>query len=325
MRKYDESCGKKLISLPHSVRKEIVMPDPVLRRLYVSELGCISNATGHHTEGREGCSDNVLIYCVDGRGWYRIGDKRFELSANQFVILPATKDPISYGTTATTSWSIYWVHFSVQDAEMYNRRFGIGIGYEPRPIVPDEMGPLLWETMYQNLEKGFSKENLINANLCLYHFIAAVLFSTGSVGVTEKYYIEKKRDTVDMVSDIITYMKNKLDHIITIREMALKSDLSTSHFSSVFHKTTGIPPMEYFIRLKLEKACSALYHSEMKIKDIASMLGYEDPYYFSRLFKKHLNMSPFQYRTLRNEPKAVVADFFSHPAGIISTAGPAVA
>jgi AraC-like DNA-binding protein len=61
--------------------------------------------------------------------------------------------------------------------------------------------------------------------------------------------------------------------------------------------------MEYFIRMKLEKACSALYHSEMKIKDIASMLGYEDPYYFSRLFKKHLNMSPFQYRMLRNEGK----------------------
>jgi AraC-like DNA-binding protein len=106
--------------------------------------------------------------------------------------------------------------------------------------------------------------------------------------------------------------------------MAMKSELSTSHFSSVFHKTTGMPPMEYFIRLKLEKACAALSDLEMKIKDIASMLGYEDPYYFSRLFKKHLNMSPFQYRVLRSKPKSIF-DYLVRPSIGIAAAEPAVA
>jgi AraC-like DNA-binding protein len=324
MMKLGELRDKKLISLPHSVREDIIMPDPVLRRLFVSELGYVTNDTDHYSEGGEGCSDNILVYCVNGRGWYRIGDRRFELSANQFVILPATNEPISYGGDMQAPWTIYWIHFSVQDAENYNSRFGIGIGYEPRPIVPDEMGPLLWETMYQNLEKGFTKENLSNANLCLYHFIAAVLFPSGSGSFTQKYYVEKKRGTMDIVSDIIIYMKSKLDHILTIREMAMKSELSTSHFSSVFHKTTGMPPMEYFIRLKLEKACAALSDSEMKIKDIASMLGYEDPYYFSRLFKKHLNMSPFQYRVLRSKPKSIF-DYLVRPSIGIAAAEPAVA
>ena len=79
------------------------------------------------------------------------------------------------------------------------------------------------------------------------------------------------------------------------------NNLSASHFSSLFRKATGMSPMDYFIHLKLQKACLLLYSSDTKIKKIAHTIGYDDPYYFSRLFKKYLNISPDQYRVLRRK------------------------
>src|SRR5258708_25086231 len=83
--------------------------------------------------------------------------------------------------------------------------------------------------------------------------------------------------------------------------MAVKIDLSTFIISSIFGKSRETSPMAYFIRLKLEKACLFLANSDMKIKNIAAMLGYNDPYHFSRLFKRHMNMSPDLYRNLKGK------------------------
>jgi len=72
---------------------------------------------------------------------------------------------------------------------------------------------------------------------------------------------------------------------------------SSSHFSIVFRKATGMPPIDYFINLKMQKACQLLDMDESRIKEVAHNLGYEDQYYFSRLFKKYMGISPEQYRT----------------------------
>jgi AraC-like DNA-binding protein len=51
-----------------------------------------------------------------------------------------------------------------------------------------------------------------------------------------------------------------------------------------------------------------LYSTDVKIKNVAVEIGYEDPYYFSRLFKKYMNVSPDQYRTLRKIPEENIAN-----------------
>jgi AraC-like DNA-binding protein len=72
--------------------------------------------------------------------------------------------------------------------------------------------------------------------------------------------------------------------------------LSASYFSTIFKKATGMPPMDYFIQLKMQKACQLLYLENMKVKDVAEAIGYEDPFYFSRQFKKHMKISPVLYK-----------------------------
>lgn len=281
--------GEKLISLPDSVWKKAIEENPILSHLYITHIGYFPKAAYHYRERKNGCTDNILIYCVRGKGWYSVKNKRFEVRLNQFFIIPATKEYINYGADENDPWTIYWIHFTGSDMDTFNKSFDIKLFNGPKQISFNEKGIELWNYIYQNLEMGYGKENISKANLCLYHFIASFLYPDVNVN-------EKKQDEKDTINNTILFMRNKLAKKLTLEDLALMNNLSPSHFSLLFKKSTGMAPLDYFIHLKLQQACLQLLTSEIKIKDIAADLGYDDPYYFSRLFKKYMNMSPLQYR-----------------------------
>jgi AraC-like DNA-binding protein len=68
----------------------------------------------------------------------------------------------------------------------------------------------------------------------------------------------------------------------------------------LFKQKTGFAPMEYFNQLKVQKACQYLLFTDLRIKEIAEQLGMEDPYYFSRMFKGVMGLSPKEYRIKRH-------------------------
>ncbi|RKX40274.1 MAG: AraC family transcriptional regulator, partial [Verrucomicrobia bacterium] len=71
---------------------------------------------------------------------------------------------------------------------------------------------------------------------------------------------------------------------------------SVSHYSKLFKYRTSQSPMACFLQLKIRKACELLDQTDQSVKAIAEGLGYDDPYYFSRLFKKIQGCSPTHYR-----------------------------
>ena len=147
----------------------------------------------------------------------------------------------------------------------------------------------IWQNIYQTLEMGYSTENLCSACFCLYHLIATFLFPERHINV-------EKNESGDIITKTILNMRNNLGKKLTVEDMAIMHTLSVSHFSNLFRKATGMPPIDYFIHLKMQKACQLLYSDGAKIKDVAFNLGYDDPYYFSRIFKKYIGSSPEQYR-----------------------------
>ena len=64
----------------------------------------------------------------------------------------------------------------------------------------------------------------------------------------------------------------------------------------LFQRETGIPPISYLARLKIQKACQYIELSDLKLQDISLALGFEDPAYFSRSFTRIMGMSPSEYR-----------------------------
>jgi transcriptional regulator GlxA family with amidase domain len=58
----------------------------------------------------------------------------------------------------------------------------------------------------------------------------------------------------------------------------------------------GVSPVEYRNLIRIHTACSLLEGTSMSIEEIAASVGFDSPFYLSRIFKKHIHLSPRQYR-----------------------------
>ena len=91
-------------------------------------------------------------------------------------------------------------------------------------------------------------------------------------------------------------MQENVERNLTLEQLATYFKYSPSHFSMLFQKETRMSPINYFIRLKIQKACQFLDFTDMKVNQVCYRVGIEDAYYFSRLFSQIMGMSPSKYR-----------------------------
>ena len=77
----------------------------------------------------------------------------------------------------------------------------------------------------------------------------------------------------------------------------MQCGLSEYHFIHLFREYTGFSPHAYVTRLRLDKAKDLMVSTTMNISEIAFAVGYANPLYFSRLFKRHTGLSPSRFRT----------------------------
>lgn len=74
-------------------------------------------------------------------------------------------------------------------------------------------------------------------------------------------------------------------------------NMSMANFSVTFKRATGVSPLKFIENKRLEKAKKLLQESFLTIKEVANVVGYQDPYTFSKFFKKRVGMSPSEYRS----------------------------
>ena len=288
-RRRDGFEGEKLINIPQKVWKDARDRDPILFPLYITQIGYFPKASFHYRERRKGCEDNIFIYCLQGIGHYILDNKRYEVHSNQFILLPATDKYMRYWADSEDPWTIYWIHFTGDVIDNFNKSLNLTITKGPIQVPFNEKAIDIWHNIYQTLEMGYSVENLCSANFCLYYMLATFLFP-------ERHITIEKDEQGDIITQTILNMRNNLGKKLSVEDMACKHQLSVSHFSNLFRKATGMPPIDYFIHLKMQRACQLLYANDAKIKIVAFDLGYDDPYYFSRIFKKYIGTSPEAYR-----------------------------
>lgn len=94
----------------------------------------------------------------------------------------------------------------------------------------------------------------------------------------------------------INYMKEHLDKPLRAATLAAVAKMSLPHYFVIFKRCTGSTPIDYFIKLRMERARELLATTSCSVKEIAGVLGYDDPLYFSRVFKSVNQTTPTQYR-----------------------------
>jgi AraC-like DNA-binding protein len=107
---------------------------------------------------------------------------------------------------------------------------------------------------------------------------------------------ESRRRAAQLVKGSIDHMLQHLDKPLRVSTLSSMAGFSTSHFLALFKSATGYPPKEFFIRLRMQHACILLMGHAARVKEVAIALGYDDQFYFSRLFKSVMGIAPRDYR-----------------------------
>jgi transcriptional regulator GlxA family with amidase domain len=110
----------------------------------------------------------------------------------------------------------------------------------------------------------------------------------------------------------LVYMLKHLDEPLRVPELSRIADVSCSHFFALFKRATGETPINYFTRARMRRACALLRETSMSVKEVAASLGYEDEFYFSRLFKSLHHLAPSYYRAQCGPSQFKAAPIYLH-------------
>jgi AraC-like DNA-binding protein len=100
------------------------------------------------------------------------------------------------------------------------------------------------------------------------------------------------------IEQSIAFMTRHFNQPLHVARLAKAAHISPSHFFVLFKRWTGFSPIDYLIRLRMREACRLLGSTALSVKEIAAEMGYEDPFYFSRVFKAVHGLAPTDYRLM---------------------------
>ena len=285
--------GERSIVLP-PMTIEAEADDPLVSSLYITDIGYYPHADSHYCERREGIGQYVLIYCMEGRGWVEVDGHKMAVGSSQYVVLPAHK-PHAYGADHADPWTIYWIHYCGAHAEIYSEG-----AYTPLDITPAINSRIsernhVFEEIFSAIEHGTDRESLRYASSLLHYYLASMRYLRHYRAAATLPAKNPQAET-DIVAAAIHYMQENLEKRLQLEAIARYTGFSASHFSLLFRRQTGQSPLNYFNRMKIERACHLLTTTGMHVNQICHKVGIEDCYYFSRLFKQTTGLSPKHYR-----------------------------
>jgi AraC family transcriptional regulator, arabinose operon regulatory protein len=280
--------GQKMWVIPKSILAKWAV-HPMLQPMIPTDIGWYPHAQHHYREREAGADEHILLFCSAGKGWFDIGGKHQSLEAHQAMLIPRHV-PHVYGADEGTPWSIHWVHFSGTEADFFVHHLPPGeykLLVDPERLIAVEQ---LFRECYESFVGGFVLHRLIYCAQILRHLLALLFFNNNYFSPVERAIHTQS------IEPTLRFLRENIHSSLTLQAMADHAGLSISHFSFLFRQQTGHSPMDYFIHLKIQHACTLLSLTSRTIQEIGYEIGYDDPYYFSRIFKKVIGVSPRQYR-----------------------------
>ena len=119
----------------------------------------------------------------------------------------------------------------------------------------------------------------------------------------EQYIGNGRLEIARKIERSISYMLQHLNQPLHVATLAAAVNVSPSHYSALFKRLTGTPPIDYFIHLRMQHACQLFDSTSLNVKEVAAALGYDDPFYFSRTFKAVNHVPPSEYRMMPEKLK----------------------
>ena len=240
----------------------------------------------------KGRLDYQLIYIHSGCGHFIFeGSNNVTVSAGNIVIYrPAeTQNYIYYGNDTPT---VYWIHFSGAEIDNLLRRHGL----EPdgRVLSVGVSGEYVQLFNKIILELQLKRDFYATQTAILFIQILILMGRINRNG--EHSTLATDRLEIEHATD---YFHEHYHDQICIETYLKENNIGKNAFFNKFKALTGVTPLQYVLDIRLSTAKRLLENTDYSISDIATIVGYDNALYFSRLFHKHIGKSPREYRSAR--------------------------
>ena len=240
--------------------------------------------TTFHPDGRR---DYQLLYIASGRGHFKFGDVWHTVTKGNMILF-RPKDAMNYYYRKEDKTDVYWVHFTGSDASSLSSLLNVP---EDKNIFFSGVSPdysRIYEQLIRELQLKRTNYKEMLSLLLRQLFI-----------LTNRYSREDCLQGIDVANEIekaIHYFNENYTSNISVEDYASKHAISKNWFIHCFKKIMKVTPMQYVISLRISSAKNLLENTDKSITEIAAATGFENPLYFSRLFKKSTGFSPSSYR-----------------------------
>ncbi|QOS79980.1 ABC transporter substrate-binding protein [Paenibacillus sp. JNUCC31] len=236
---------------------------------------------------------NGYIYIIRGAAQLKMDEEAYE--AQRFYILHGAKgssinirvsenEKFEYVLLFYRAFLAFPIHRKTLRPAPLAAPYSLQYGFTPSD-------PLALLRPLGELEKAWDQAGsleLLQVKSLFYQFIHELMFQLA----------EQEVSTVvqDPVQQTLRYIQNHYREQVTLDFLAEQFNYSSRHLSMQFKRKTGYSPIDYLIQTRLAEARNLLARSDATLREIAAEVGYSDVYYFSRIFKKHVGLSPTLYQ-----------------------------
>ena len=238
----------------------------------------------------KGRLDYQLLYIVSGKGhFYFHGEDRVVYAGRMVLIQPRQEQRYEYFGEDKTE--VYWVHFTGSDVKNILRSYNIPMDDPIFYSGASSTYSYLFKEMIhelQNCKTGY--EDLLT--MYLRQIFLLVQRTRQEERPTVSTYIQEEMEFARR------YFNEHYNEPISIQEYAESRNMSVCYFQRNFKQIVKHTPMQYLLTIRVNNAASLLKTTDYSMAEIAAIVGYEDPLYFSRLFRKIKGVSPRDYRNL---------------------------
>ena len=227
-------------------------------------------------------NDFYLIYSLGGDIVGQIGGEPVTIGSGDLVcMLPGTE--YSFGSRSPLDeWTHYfWIHFTGCEAERTLLRSGITPG-KVYSLGQCEEAFAYYEKLFSEFRtqgEDFEYSAAVQLRYLLYVFGKAA-----------------KENAVGRLDKSIRYIHTHLRYELTVEGLAAMEFLGVSRYREIFRSVTGVSPLEYVTRLRIERAKDLLSQNDSSVAEVAEAVGYTNRNYFQRLFRKYTGKTPGEFR-----------------------------
>lgn len=238
--------------------------------------------------------DFYLMHIVlSGKGTFTLYDKTFELQAGHtFLIQP--EQIITYEADTDEPWRYRWVAFKGEYVKPLLQLAGFSELRPVQTLADNRKAAILFRQLYAALRQGDSASAVRTSGLLQ---LLLSVYASANEASQQMSVAARSSGEQHLQEQIVHYLSTQYTEPVLIEHMAEALGYNRAYLSRVFKKQTGLTPVSFLLKMRLDKAKLLLRERlDLTVEQISASVGLQDALYFSKQFRKRFGKSPTSYR-----------------------------